>query len=424
MCYNFDFLKKEEKYNDFTYACIEAEKSLVVSYATTAILARRALELAVKWVFSYDQELDAPYQDNLASLVHDYKFKGIIDSSLFPMIIFVQKLGNKAVHSSTPISRDQAILSLRNLFEFVSWIDYCYSEEYQDVIFDESILADNEKERKTKDELKDLYERLSSKDRKLEEIIKENEELRQLNTSKRIENKNTRDFKVDEISEFKTRKMYIDLEIELNGWTIGKDCIEELPVVGMPNKSGDGSVDYVLFGDNGKPLAVIEAKKTSVSPRIGQVQAQRYADCLEKQYNVRPIIFYTNGFEYYLWDDKSYPERLVSGLYTKEELEWMHFKRANKLSLKNPIISEDITNRHYQKMAIAAVCDSFEKGNRKALLVMATGERVIIVTGCINALRSRVSGTLVNMIHALLRVIKYNYCKQCMRSKDVLALQY
>ena len=373
MCYNFDFLKKEKKYDDFTYACIEAEKSLVVSYSSTAVLARRALELAVKWVFSYDSELQAPYQDNLSSLIHDYKFKGIIDSSLFPMIIFVQKLGNKAVHSSTPISRDQAILSLRNLFEFVSWIDYCYSEEYQDVIFDESILADNEKERKTKDELKDLYERLSSKDRKLEEIIKENEELRQLNASKRIENKNTRDFKVDEISEFKTRKMYIDLEIELNGWTIGKDCIEELPVVGMPNKSGDGSVDYVLFGDNGKPLAVIEAKKTSVSPRIGQVQAQRYADCLEKQYNVRPIIFYTNGFEYYLWDDKSYPERLVSGLYTKEELEWMHFKRANKLSLKNPIISEDITNRHYQKMAITAVCDSFEKGNRKALLVMATG---------------------------------------------------
>ena len=90
MCYNFDFLKKEKKYDDFTYACIEAEKSLVVSYSSTAVLARRALELAVKWVFSYDSELQAPYQDNLSSLIHDYKFKGIIDSSLFPMIIFVQ----------------------------------------------------------------------------------------------------------------------------------------------------------------------------------------------------------------------------------------------------------------------------------------------------------------------------------------------
>ena len=373
MCYNFDFLKKEEKYKDFTYACIEAEKSLVVSYASTAILTRRALELAVKWVFSYDHELEAPYQDNLASLIHDYRFKGIIDSKLFPMIKYIQQIGNKAVHSAAPITREQAVLALHNLFEFVSWIDYCYSDEYVDLAFDESLLGDNEKEKKTRDELKDLYDRLGAKDRKLEEIIKENESLRRENAEKRADNKKNREFKVDEISEFKTRKMYIDLEIELNGWIIGKDCLEEVEVTGMPNQAGVGYVDYVLFGDNGKPLAVIEAKKTSVNPRVGQIQAQRYADCLENQYKVRPVIFYTNGFEYYLWDDKSYPERMVSGLYTKEELEWLHFKRDNKSSLKDPIINDEITNRHYQKMAITAVCDALQKGNRKALLVMATG---------------------------------------------------
>lgn len=373
MCYNFDFLKKEEKYKDFTYACIEAEKSLVVSYASTAILTRRALELAVKWVFSYDHELEAPYQDNLASLIHDYRFKRIIDSKLFPMIKYIQQIGNKAVHSAAPITREQAVLALHNLFEFVSWIDYCYSDEYVDISFDESLLGDNEKEKKTRNELKNLYDRLGAKDRKLEEIIKENESLRRENAEKRADNKKNREFKVDEISEFKTRKMYIDLEIELNGWMIGKDCLEEVEVAGMPNQAGIGYVDYVLFGDNGKPLAVIEAKKTSVNPRVGQIQAQRYADCLENQYNVRPVIFYTNGFEYYLWDDKSYPERMVSGLYTKEELEWLHFKRDNKSALKDPVINDEITNRHYQKMAITAVCDTLQKGNRKALLVMATG---------------------------------------------------
>lgn len=373
MCYNFDFLKKEEKYKEFTYACIEAEKSLVVSYATTAILARRGLELAVKWVFSYDDELEAPYQDNLASLIHDYKFKAIIDPNLFRLIKFIQQLGNKAVHSASPIPRGHAILALRNLFEFVSWIDYCYSDAYEELTFDESLLGDNEKEKKTRDELKDLYEQLGSKDRKLEEIIRENEALRRENAEKRIDNKKNRDFKVDEISEFETRKMYIDLELELNGWMIGKDCLEEVEVTGMPNPAELGYVDYVLFGDNGKPLAVVEAKKTSVNPRVGQVQAQRYADCLEDQYGVRPIIFYTNGFEYHLWEDRSYPERIVSGLYTKEELEWLHFKRLNKSSLKNPDISDDITNRHYQKIAITAVCDTLELNNRKALLVMATG---------------------------------------------------
>lgn len=373
MHYNFEFLKKEEKYKDFTYACIEAEKSMVVSYASTAILSRRALELAVKWVFSYDQELEAPYQDNLASLIHDYKFKSIIDIKLFPMLKFIQKLGNKAVHSAAPINREQAVLSLHNLFEFISWIDYCYSDEYEEIVFDDNILGDNEKEKKTREELRDLYDRLGAKDRKLEEIIKENEKLRSLNAAKRIDNKKNREFKVDEISEFKTRKMYIDLEIELCGWQIGTDCLEEVEVEGMPNQAGLGYVDYVLYGDNGKPLAVIEAKKTSVNPRVGQIQAQRYADCLEKQYKVRPIIFYTNGFEYYLWDDVSYPERKVSGIYTKEELEKLHFRRYNKMSLKNPDISDEITNRHYQKMAITAVCDNLNKGNRKELLVMATG---------------------------------------------------
>lgn len=373
MCYNFGFLKKEEKYKDFTSACIEAEKSLVISYSSTAILARRALELAVKWVFSNDHELEAPYQENLASLIHDYRFKGIIDTKLFPMIKYIQQIGNKAVHSAAPITREQAVLALHNLFEFVSWIDYCYSDEYIEIVFDESLLGDNEKEKKTRDELKDLYDRLGAKDRKLEEIIKENEDLRRENAAKRVDNKKNRDFNVDEISEFKTRKMYIDLEIELNGWIIGKDYFEEVGVEGMPNQKGLGYVDYVLFGDNGKPLAIIEAKKTSVNPRVGQIQAQRYADCLEKQYKVRPVIFYTNGFEYYLWDDTSYPERKVSGIYTKEELEWLHFKRQNKASLKDPVINDDITNRHYQKMAITAVCDTLEKGNRKALLVMATG---------------------------------------------------
>lgn len=370
---NFSFLKKHKLYDSFSGACIEAEKSLVVSYATTAILTRRALELAVKWVFSYDEELTAPYQDNLSALIHDYKFKSIIDVKLFPMLKYIQQLGNKAVHTNIPITREQAVLALKNLFEFITWIDYCYSDELSIAEFDESILQDSEHEKKTRKELQDLYERLSSKDRKLEEVIKENIELRRKMTSKRIENEQQRDFKVDKISEFKTRKMYIDLELELAGWNIGTNCREEVEVQGMPNDSGVGYADYVLYGDDGKPLAVIEAKKTSANPRVGKQQAKLYADCLEKEYNTRPAIFYTNGFEYYLWDDTSYPERQVSGIYTKSELEWLMYKRTNKKSLKSICIKDEITNRSYQKMAIQAVCDTLEKGNRKALLVMATG---------------------------------------------------
>ncbi len=375
MRYNFDFLKKEEKYKNFAAACLEAEKSLKISYSTTAILSRRALEVAVKWLYSYDNDLKAPYQDNLASLIHDSNFKEIIDVKLLPLIKFVQKLGNKAAHTSSNITREQAVVSLQNLFEFTSWIDYCYSTDYDEELkFDENLLSDSEEEEKTKAELQELYEKLGAKDRKLEEIIKENEELRLANAGMRENNKKNREFKVDEISEFKTRKIYIDLELELAGWTIGDNCIEEVEVEGMTNNpSGKGAADYVLFGDDGNPLAVIEAKKTSVDPRLGQVQAKLYADCLEKKYKVRPVIFYTNGFEYYMWDDACYPERIVAGIYNKEDLVALHYKRKNKKELKNLEINSNITDRYYQKEAITAVCKELESGGRKALLVMATG---------------------------------------------------
>ncbi len=370
---NFSFLKKHKQYDSFSGACIEAEKSLVVSYASTAILVRRALELAVKWLFSFDQDLTPPYQDNLSSLIHDHTFRSVIDVKLFPLLKYIKNLGNKAVHSSSPITRGQAVLSLRNLFEFISWIDYCYSDELHPAGFDESILYDNKQQEKTRKELHDLYERLGAKDRKLAEVIKENKELRQLTTAKRLANERLRDFRVDEISELKTRKMYIDLELQITGWTIGRDCREEVEVRGMPNSTSLGFVDYVLYGDDGKALAVIEVKKTSVDPRVGKQQARLYADCLEKEYKQRPVIFYSNGFEYFLWDDRSYPERQVSGIYTKAELEWLLYQRANRKSLHSVLIKDEITDRSYQKMAIQAVCDSLEKGHRKALLVMATG---------------------------------------------------
>ncbi|MCG4585754.1 DEAD/DEAH box helicase family protein, partial [Anaerosalibacter bizertensis] len=141
----------------------------------------------------------------------------------------------------------------------------------------------------------------------------------------------------------------------------------------MDNSSGIGFVDYVLYGDDGNPLAIVEAKKTSVSPRIGKVQAKMYAEAIEIETGIRPIIFYTNGIDYYIWDDTDYPERKIAGIYSKKDLESLNFKKKNKKSLKNPDIKDEITNRPYQKEAITRVLEAYEKGHRKALLVMATG---------------------------------------------------
>lgn len=257
------------------------------------------------------------------------------------------------------------------MHQFVSWIDYCYSDEYTAEDFNEDLLLHGEEKRTRPDELKNLYERLSSKDKKLEEVIKENEELRKSLTEKRKVNTANYDFKIDEVSEFETRKRYINIELKLAGWEFGKDIWEEIEVQGMPNESGVGYVDYVLYGENGKPLAVVEAKRTSKDPKIGQQQAKLYADCLEKRYSQRPVIFLTNGFDMYIWDD--YSDRKVYGFYKKSELQLMIDRRKSKKSLTSVTINDEISNRYYQKEAIRAVCEALENKQRKTLLVCATG---------------------------------------------------
>ncbi|HBH1306499.1 TPA: DEAD/DEAH box helicase family protein [Clostridioides difficile] len=368
---NFDFLQKKKNFNSFNTACLEAEKSILVSPSTCATITRRALELAVKWLYANDSDLVLPYQDNLSTLIHNNSFIELIDYDMLPLLKYIVKLGNLSVHTSANIERGEAILSLNNLHQFVSWIDYCYSDEYTAEDFNEDLLLHGEEKRTRPDELKNLYERLSSKDKKLEEVIKENEELRKSLTEKRKVNTVNYDFKIDEVSEFETRKRYINIELKLAGWEFGKDIGEEIEVQGMPNESGVGYVDYVLYGENGKPLAVVEAKRTSKDPKIGQQQAKLYADCLEKRYSQRPVIFLTNGFDMYIWDD--YSDRKVYGFYKKSELQLMIDRRKSKKSLSSVTINDEISNRYYQKEAIRAVCEALENKQRKTLLVCATG---------------------------------------------------
>lgn len=406
MCTNFDFLKKNKSFSSFAEQAIEAERSLSGSSATAAILCRRALELGVRWVYAFDNALHIPYRDNLSSLIHERTFCEILDERLFPMLKYIIKLGNVAVHTNSMIKRDDAVLSLRNLFEFCKWMEYCYSNEYSEQKFDETLLEKSEEQRRRPEELKTLYEQLSAKDKKLEEIRKEKEELHKELTEVRLKNRQRRNFKVDEVTEAETRQRYIDLALKEAGWVIGKDCLEEVEVLGMPNKTGTGFADYVLYGNDGKPLAVIEAKKTSVDSRKGNQQAKLYADCLENQYNQRPIIFTTNGFEIYCTDDvRGYSPRKVLGFFSKIDLQLQIDRRISEKPLGRIKISDAITNRPYQKEAVTAVCEAIEKKQRKMLIVQATGSG-----------KTRVSISIVDVL------TRHNYVKNVLFLADRTAL--
>lgn len=207
----------------------------------------------------------------------------------------------------------------------------------------------------------------------LQKLMEENCKLRDELTARREEQSKTYVPKPLEISEYKTRKVYIDSMLEEAGWTEGKDWINEMELTGMPNQSGKGYADYVLFGDDGRPLAIIEAKRTCEDPAVGRNQAKLYADILEKKYGRRPVVFLTNGFESHIVDN-TYPERRVSCIYSKRDLEKLFNLRSMRTSLANITVNKNIAGRYYQEGAVRAVCDAFDKENRrKALLVMATG---------------------------------------------------
>ena len=369
---NFDFILKNEIFRTFAEASVEAEKSIAVANVSCAILCRRALELAVKWIYANDRELVLPYQNNLSSLVYDINFKSMINEKVFNGMTYIIKLGNFSVHSNKKVTRKEAVLCLKYLFDFMDWIAYYYDSNYIETKFDEGKLAGESSANLKKEEREELENKLVEKDEKIEKILKENEELREKLTKQRTSKKIAYNFKVSDISEFETRKQFIDLDLKIAGWD-STNIRKEVEVKGMPNTQETGYVDYVLYGENGKPLAVVEAKRTSKDAKIGQQQAKLYADCLEKEYAQRPIIYYTNGKEIYMWDDLSYPERKVAGFYTQDELQLLIKRRDSKENLEHIYIANNIANRPYQLEAVKKVCESFEEKHRRALIVMATG---------------------------------------------------
>lgn len=372
---NFEFLSSIPEYALFSGATIEAEKVYSTSPAMCAVGCRKALELAVKWVYSADRTITMPYKDNLQSLIHEPSFRFALDSQTWGKLPFIIRLGNLAVHTERAVNPADALLSLESLFEFIEWVDYCYGSDYEERHFDAALIPTEKVVIDTK-KIKEQESLIEQQESEIKALQAKIAAMSATLTAEKEEKQESRTFEPTDISEFKTRKIYIDVDLKSMGWKFGgtdADVWEEYPVTGMPNATGEGFVDYVLFGKDGLPLAVIEAKRSSKDPNIGRKQAVLYADCLERKFGRRPMIFTTNGFETYFWDDKSSPQRKVSGFFSKADLEKLMNRRDTRKKLKNIAVDEKITDRYYQIEAIRAVCEHFEEGFRKALIVMATG---------------------------------------------------
>lgn len=364
---NFDYLKNEPKFDMFADVAISAEKIIHIDIDTCIINCRRAMEFAVKWMYSVDDSLTMPYRDNLDSLINTDEFRDMVDKDLWKRMNSIRKMGNYAVHTRKKTNFDEACLCLQNLFIFLDFVAYCYADHYEEHQFNTELLsADYDRETEK------IKKALEVAEIDLKTLIAENKALKEELTLRR-EQQQPAYVPKPELSEYDTRKKYIDFMLKAAGWEEGRNWVNEVELIGMPNKSGVGYADYVLYDDTHKPLAIIEAKRTCVDVAKGRQQAKLYADILEQQYKRRPVIFLTNGFDTVIIDNQ-YPERKVSGIYSKRDLEKWFNLLTMRTSLKNIVVDKNIAGRYYQKAAVKAVCDSFdEKNKRKALLVMATG---------------------------------------------------
>lgn len=373
---NFAFLKSTNEYALFAPAAIEAERVYSSAPAMCAVGCRKALELAVKWVYSADNTMQMPYKDNLQSLIHEPSFRFAVDYNTWGKLPFIIKLGNLAVHTEKSVQKSDALASLKGLFEFIQWVDYCYGLHYEERKFDENLIPTERVIIDTK-KIKEQESLLDEKNAEIEALREQIKQMSAQYTAEKGEHQQNRTFKSQDLSEFKTRKIYIDVDMKQMGWKFtgtDADVQEEYPVEDMAGVVGQkGYCDYVLFGKDGMPLAVVEAKRTSKDPNSGRKQVMLYADCLERKFGRRPMMFTTNGFETYFWDDQTAPQRRVSGIFSKDDLQKLMNRRSECMDLMAVPIDDKITDRYYQKEAIRAVCEQIQNGFRKHLLVMATG---------------------------------------------------
>ena len=378
---NFDYLKKEPKFAVFADVATSAEKLILADPEACIITCRRAMEFALKWVYSVEKSLEVPYQQNLYSLMSAEDYRQLVGLDIWKRMDYIRRCGNNIAHNNKKTSREEAMLCLENLAIYMDFIACCYSENYEEHVFNKNLITDRIEKAKQakqnrvaeKEELEKKRQELEQQKLDLEALIKENESLKEALSERRKKQEPTYVPKPLDISEYSTRKLYIDSMLADAGWTEGKDWINEVELTGMPNRSGVGRIDYVLYDDTHKPLAIIEAKRTCKDVAQGRQQAKLYADILEKKHGRRPVIFLTNGFDTHIIDGQ-YPERKCAVIYSKRDLEKWFNLLSMRSSLKDIKVDEEIAGRYYQKAAVKAVCESMDaKNRRKSLLVMATG---------------------------------------------------
>jgi len=385
----FAFLEAE--FADLHTSATRAEAYALDDPVSCMLNARIGLEGAVKWAFRHDANLVQPYEPKLNAFLNEPSFKALADGRVHPLAKKIQRAGNKAAHESKQPTKVEAVEVVSALWQFCLWFAHTYARGTKPDVTarfnPHGLLAKKDSTATTLKERKELEAQLVEERElveatrtRLEQETRSKEQLEAELAAARAEvaeaKKTAAATPIPEgtWSEAETRKWKIDALLAEAGWMLTNKQDREYQVTGMPSESGIGYVDYVLWGDDGKPLAVVEAKRAMASIAAGTQQARLYADCLEAQFGQRPVMYLSSGYDHRVWDDQTGPHRSVQGFHSKEELALMVRRRTIARPLSSLDINADIAGRYYQERAIRSIAESFEtNGKRKALVVMATG---------------------------------------------------
>jgi type I restriction enzyme R subunit len=372
---NFNFVRIQE----IKSLAVAAEKATLLDPRSSCINARIALEATLHWMFEHDDELTRPYDNNLNAYLKEASFKETTPPHILSSCELIRKAGNHAAHEYKAIISNTSRYAVSELHKVLFWFTRVYFDETIKSNFDPSLIPSGASVDLGRDEAQKLAEVLAEK-LKVEQLQRASvEEELTLLKAQIAQNKASAESKPDyhDYTEADTRKHYIDMLLAEAGWKVNHEGVKvEYELTGVKrnaSRTGLGYADYVLFGKNGLPLAVIEAKRTSVDAIEGKLQASDYADALEAKFGQRPLIYYTNGYELYFWDDKFYPPRRVSGFAKLDELDLAIQRRTTRQSINKATVNMEIVDRPYQISAIRSICSHFELHHRRSLVVMATG---------------------------------------------------
>ena len=399
---NFDYLKQQPLFSTLYNQCDKAETFCKSDPDKSAMACRRALEWTVDLIYKV-QHWDASPRASLFEKVQDSKFVGFINSrDLMQKLHFVRSVGNRAAHAGG-VSRRDCEYAVLDIYYFVGDVLMLLGFVDGYPKFDRRMLPDRA--------VPVMVVTTADETSKQQEEVARVVDCKSTDQSAADYKSTATDTNVltahnpDNLSEAETRKIYIDEMLREAGWEMsetdnvivsGKACVE-IEVQGMPNPSGKGYADYVLFDTDGMPLAVVEAKKTTVDPVAGKTQAELYAKCLEARFGVKPVVYYTNGFETHIIDGLGYPARTIYGFHSRQDLQKLIQKRGRQ-DITDMMAKEEIVNRPYQTRAVKSICEHFNQKHRRGLLVMATG------TG-----KTRVSIALVEGRHGTAVAIQRPY---------------